>query len=325
MYYSLTTLSTVGYGDSSPISIMEKILGSIIQIFGVTFFSILMNKFQDIVVSIKGQNEGYNEQKLQQWFYLIRRIKNQPNGSGLDIDLKLKRDIEQHFRYYWEQDRREVLLEKREYFDAIPHQIQEFIMTNFLFLDIIKRNSFQNFFDVGSQFDSNFVYQVAFGFMPRRFENTPDDRFILNEEGDVTEIYFIVKGEWAIGYNSHENNVKGFIFVEESEYLPGQEDIREKKIMIAKQYKGFGYIGDYYVFASKRSEFEYMAISPKVESYAISKGFMFKNIFNKFPGLHSEMLAESFSRYVKEFRRPVTKKRNETFISLNKKSHYSKV
>ena len=58
MYYSLTTLSTVGYGDYSPSSIMEKIFGSIIQIFGVTFFSILMNKFQDIVVSIKGQNEG---------------------------------------------------------------------------------------------------------------------------------------------------------------------------------------------------------------------------------------------------------------------------
>mmetsp|Transcript_921 Transcript_921/g.1268 ORF Transcript_921/g.1268 Transcript_921/m.1268 type:complete len:168 (-) Transcript_921:1321-1824(-) len=54
MYYSLTTLSTVGYGDYSPQSIMEKIFGSIIQIFGVTFFSILMNKFQDIVVSIKG-------------------------------------------------------------------------------------------------------------------------------------------------------------------------------------------------------------------------------------------------------------------------------
>ncbi len=102
---------------------MEKIFGSIIQIFGVTFFSILMNKFQDIVVSIKGQSDGHNEQKLQQWFYLIRRIKNQPNGSGLDIDPNLKKEIENHFRYYWDQDRREVLLEKREYFDAIPHQI----------------------------------------------------------------------------------------------------------------------------------------------------------------------------------------------------------
>ena len=94
-------------------------------------------------------------------------------------------------------------------------------MTHFLFDDIIKRPAFRNFFRIGREFDSNFVYQVAFGFMPRQFDNNADDRFILNEEGDVTEIYFIVHGEWAIGYNSHENNVKGFIFDEESEYLPG--------------------------------------------------------------------------------------------------------
>ena len=36
---------------------------------------------------------------------------------------------------------------------------------------------------------------------------------------------------------------------------------KDKKIVIAKNYKGYGYIGDYYVFASKRSEFEYMAIT----------------------------------------------------------------
>ena len=134
-------------------------------------------------------------------------------------------------------------------------------MTHFLFDDIITKAAFRNFFRIGREFDSNFVYQVAFGFMPRQFDNNADDRFILNEEGDVTEIYFIVKGEWAIGYNSHENNVKGFIFDEAAEYLPGQDDIRDKKIMIAKHYRGFGYIGDYYVFASKRSEFEYMAIT----------------------------------------------------------------
>ena len=36
MYYALTTLSTVGYGDYYPVSVAEKIFGSIIQIFGVT-------------------------------------------------------------------------------------------------------------------------------------------------------------------------------------------------------------------------------------------------------------------------------------------------
>jgi len=211
-----------------------------------------------------------------------------------------------------------VLLEKKEYFDAIPHWIQEHIMTHFLFDDIINRPSFRNFFRIGREFDTNFVYQVAFGFMPRHFEANSKDRYIFNEEGDVTEIYFIVQGEWAIGYNSHENNVKGFIFDEEAEYLPGQDDIREKKIMIAKHYKGYGYIGDYYVFASKRSEFEYMAITD-VESYAIPKHFMFKTIFSKFPGLHSEMLAESFSRYIKEFRRPVELKRQDTIQRYNRK------
>lgn len=160
--------------------------------------------------------------------------------------------------------------------------------------------------------------------MPRHFEANSTDRYILNEEGDVTEIYFIVQGEWAIGYDSFDKKKKDFIFDEEAEYLPGQEDIREAKIVIAKHYKGYGYIGDYYVFASKRSAFEYMAITD-VESYAIPKQFMFKNIFKKFPGLHSEMLAESFSRYIKEFRRPVEQKRQETIARYNKDNEYSNI
>lgn len=43
MYFMLTTLSTVGYGDYFPSSIAEKILGVIIQIVGVSVFSVLMN------------------------------------------------------------------------------------------------------------------------------------------------------------------------------------------------------------------------------------------------------------------------------------------
>ena len=259
------------------------------------------------------------------WLNLIRKIKNQSQqGSGLDIKPSLKTQIEDHFRYYWENDRREVLLDKKEYFDSIPFKIQNHIMCKFLFEDIIGNPAFQAFFRPGREFDTNFVYAVSFGFMPRRFMNNKDDRYILEEEGDVTEIYFIVNGEWAIGYNSFRNNVPTFTFTEMTDLPPGTQDINEAKIMPAKRYKGFGYVGDYYVFASKKSQFTYMALSD-VDAYALPKKFMFKEIFKKFPGLHSEMLAESFSRYVKEFRRPVTKKRNETFISLNKKSQYSKI
>jgi len=133
MYYALTTLSTVGYGDYHPFSIAEKIVGSIIQIFGVTFFSILMNGFIDVVLSIKGSNFSNNEDTLQRWFVLIKKIRNQPYGGGTDIQSALKVQIEDHFRYFWDNDRTAVLLEKKEYFDSIPFKIQEHIMCKFLF------------------------------------------------------------------------------------------------------------------------------------------------------------------------------------------------
>jgi hypothetical protein len=39
--------------------------------------------------------------------------------------------------------------------------------------------------------------------MPRQYSPTPDDRYILEEEGDVTEINFVISGEWAVAFNTH--------------------------------------------------------------------------------------------------------------------------
>lgn len=123
MYYALTTLATVGYGDYFPTSISEKIAGSFLEIFGVTFFSILMNGFIDVVLSIGGSNFNADEDNLLRWFSLIKKIRNQPYGGGKDIKKELHEDIETHFRYFWDNDRTAVLLEKKEYFDSIPFKI----------------------------------------------------------------------------------------------------------------------------------------------------------------------------------------------------------
>jgi len=47
-YFALTTLSTVGYGDLSPQSNVEKIVGIIIMILGIALFSYIMGKFFEI-------------------------------------------------------------------------------------------------------------------------------------------------------------------------------------------------------------------------------------------------------------------------------------
>ena len=59
-YFSITTLSTVGYGDLYPISNGEKIIVMVIQLLGVAFFSYIMNSFIDIIATFN-QNLGNEE------------------------------------------------------------------------------------------------------------------------------------------------------------------------------------------------------------------------------------------------------------------------
>ena len=48
MYFMLTTLSTVGYGDFYPSSMLEKLVNILIQFIGVTIFSIVMTSFTEV-------------------------------------------------------------------------------------------------------------------------------------------------------------------------------------------------------------------------------------------------------------------------------------
>ena len=76
LYFALTTLSTVGYGDLYPTSIMEKLVGVVIEIGGVTFFSILMANFTEVTMTLIGESMTKREEDLQNWFKLIKLIRN---------------------------------------------------------------------------------------------------------------------------------------------------------------------------------------------------------------------------------------------------------
>lgn len=80
------------------------------------------------------------------------------------------------------------------------------------------------------------------------------------EEGDVTEIYFILKGEWAVAYNGYLTPSDAYSQIEDDESL-GPDDMRREGRFIASRHVNFGYIGDYYVLSSKRSQFFYVALS----------------------------------------------------------------
>jgi hypothetical protein len=76
MYFMLTTLATVGYGDFYPSSISEKVVGIFIEIVGVSFFSVLMNSFIEVVLKLMGDDDSAIEVKLTEWFAMIKHIRN---------------------------------------------------------------------------------------------------------------------------------------------------------------------------------------------------------------------------------------------------------
>lgn len=51
VYFVLTTLSTVGYGEMFPLSNTEKIFGISLMILGIAFFSYIMGNFNDVIVN----------------------------------------------------------------------------------------------------------------------------------------------------------------------------------------------------------------------------------------------------------------------------------
>jgi hypothetical protein len=178
------------------ISILEKIVGSLIMFCGLTFFSILMNEFVSIILELKGDNQTDDERKLNKWMLLLRRFHN----GGKALSKELRDDIMKNFMYFWANNRTATLLEKKDYFDSLPRDIKRKLMKDYLYEDIFRHNGpFSDFFDNGEAMDPDFLYDVSFGLQPRQFWPTEKDSFIYEPQEYITEMYFVTKGKWFLG------------------------------------------------------------------------------------------------------------------------------
>ena len=109
--------------------------------------------------------------------------------------------IESNLNYYWLNDRLACLKNcEDEYLDQLPRQIKNQILTVYLFQDIFK--DFKNFFMVDTVKENRFLYDISFGFMPRKFGlSEPAERLIYDEEDQVPEMYFVTEGVIGIGFS----------------------------------------------------------------------------------------------------------------------------
>jgi hypothetical protein len=104
MYFSFTSLTTVGFGDFNPRSNVERLFISFGLLFGVAIFSYIMGEFMEVIQSFKKFNEDNgDDDELNRFFGVLLHYNNDEQ-----IDLKMKRRIEIYFENKWDKGRNYV-------------------------------------------------------------------------------------------------------------------------------------------------------------------------------------------------------------------------
>lgn len=114
VYFSLTVLSTVGYGDYYPISNIEMLTALVVMLGGVAFFSYIMGNLLEIFKNYESKM-GIVDRKgdLDHWIISLQRFTNrQP------LPKSLQTRIEKDFNYFWSNDRNSCY--RDETFTLIP-------------------------------------------------------------------------------------------------------------------------------------------------------------------------------------------------------------
>ena len=140
-YFAITTLSTIGYGDYSPISTQERLIAAAILMFGVAVFSFIMGQFIEILMNYKSLWKVGHHKDLSKWIALLSRFNN---GNPLNKELITK--IEDFFNYYWENNRLSALSSEADirFMDELPHSVQGQIFIDYLFTDFLYK--YKNYF-----------------------------------------------------------------------------------------------------------------------------------------------------------------------------------
>lgn len=121
IYFTFTTLSTVGFGDVKPHSDYEYLMSAFVMLFGNAVFTYIMTEFLSIIANWKLIGKGLDESdELDFFFKIIEKM----NG-GTPVPHKIKNDFEHYFEYYWNNNKNKAIgdEEGRGVIDQLPIEV----------------------------------------------------------------------------------------------------------------------------------------------------------------------------------------------------------
>lgn len=142
-YFSLTTLSTIGFGDYHPKSNTERFITAFVLLFGVMVFSLIMGIFMEIVDKLQVLGEDNEDaEALSRFIDMIKKFNN-----GRVVKQEYKDQLEDFFEFYWAKDKMswKQSEEDMRFIDELPEHVQVEIYKGFLYRTFMK--TFRQFFE----------------------------------------------------------------------------------------------------------------------------------------------------------------------------------
>ena len=241
-FYTLTTVTTTGFGDYIAQNVPERILSTILMLFGVLYFSFLMSLLMEEIKIVGEENQTVEAQKL---ITQLRKFnKGKTNGFiGKNINKGILHDVvfaSKHSRY--EQ------ITKKENFDILPRKIKN-ELSNYLWKDVF--NQLYDYYDLLKE-DKNLhtlLCKLSYYFI---FKYYHAKEMIYSIDKLVTEVNLIQSG-----------------------YV----DVINYKVNLKKRLKPGDGIGVFYILYNVRPIYAYLAASG-VEVISISDESFLK-VLNK--------------------------------------------
>ena len=164
-YFTLSTLSTIGYGDLVPKNTSERIFVIFIILFGVAMFSYVLGEFNDLIISYNSRHAYLNiGSNLDSWILLLKKFsKNYP------LEESVIEGFYSNTLFIWKYDRNKNMTKNDQYLSVLP---KSFRMT---LMDVLWRDVFDNFsyffiYNERTRIDHcQLFYDISYLFTPRKY------------------------------------------------------------------------------------------------------------------------------------------------------------
>jgi len=145
IYWAMTSLTTVGYGDIVPSTNVERVFSMFMMILGVTFYAYSTATVSSVLHSVD-LRETINREKMESLRAFMQ-------GAGLPTTLM--KTLNQHFRYAWWNQH--SVFDTQTLMEGMPSHLRTEVAI-FLYNDLIKLTPF--FRDKSSQFIASVITNI---------------------------------------------------------------------------------------------------------------------------------------------------------------------